>query len=299
VTLILTCISPLGIVHVSDSNLTYPDNSRAGVGKKLHKAKHLRMGVACAGVWDLNGAGTNMGKWLPDRIGKYEADGGTTVRGLAEYLSRSLESDLTPDEMRRGCWLHVAGYTPDGYDWHPEMYVVSNVKGIHKDGNYQLPGQLYFRPLVEEYRTPRSPTPDGRPPESNDPVGLWFNGFPAGRIAWNGVKQQLEDSLLPAIWNQRGWKFHEPRTLREQAVYLSLHLSVIAHLFQMSSYGGPIIGGRIQRMRIKPPVAPKRAATPPEPRNPIPPFSSILSSGYTGVSSGSSFVITSNKGTLG
>jgi hypothetical protein len=172
VTLILTSISPQGIVHVSDSNLTYPDDSHAGVGKKVHGAKHLRMGVACAGVWDLNGAGTNMGEWLPDCIGKYEADGGTTVRGLAEYLSRSLETDLTPDEMRRGCWLHVTGYTPDGDDWHPEMYVVSNVKGIRDDGEYQLPGLLNFLPLLEEYGTPRSSTPDGQPPKSNNPVGL-------------------------------------------------------------------------------------------------------------------------------
>ena len=48
-TLILTMISPLGIIHVSDSNLSYADGSRVGVRrkkpyKKLHKAIRRRLG---------------------------------------------------------------------------------------------------------------------------------------------------------------------------------------------------------------------------------------------------------------
>jgi hypothetical protein len=259
-------ISPLGIVHVSDSNLSYPDGSRVGMRKKkpykkLIKAERLPIGVACAGVWDLNGVQMEMSEWLRARIRRYETDGGTTVRGLADYLGRSLESDLTPDEMRRGSWLHVAGYTPEGDGWEPEMYVVSNVAGLDDCGNYLLPGKLWFRPLVEEYRNPRAPTPDGQPPVTDDPCGLWFNGFPAGRIAWEGARQQL-DAFLRAVWNQRCWNFHEPRTLCECATYLSLHLSVITHLFQMSDYRGPIIGGPTQSLLIPPP---RRAGRRPPP----------------------------------
>ena len=250
-TLILTMVGPPGIAHVSDSNLTYPDDSRAGVGKKLFKAERLRIGVACAGVYDVNGVG--MDKWLPPRIRKYEADGGTTVRGLADYLGRSLEADLTPDNMRRGSWLHVAGYTPDGHSWHPEMYVVSNVTDVDDSGNYLLPGKLWFRPLVEEYWTPRNPTPDGQPPKTDDPFGLWLNGFPDGRIAWAGLRDALTAFLKITVWSNRAWKFRQPHTLREHAIYLSLHLSVITHLFQISEYRGPIIGGRTQRRLIRPP----------------------------------------------
>jgi hypothetical protein len=249
VTLILTMVSPLGIVHVSDSNLSYPDGSRAGVGKKLFRAAGLRIGVACAGAFDVNGVG--MSEWLPPHIRQYETNGGTTVRGLADWLGRSLESDMTPDNMRGGSWLHVAGYTPDGDGWHPEMYVVSNVPHVGDRVNY-APGRLWFRPLEEEYWTSRNPTPDGQPPKTDNPVGLWFNGFPAGRIAWDGVRQQLDD-FLPAVWNQRCWKFRRPRTNREFATYLSLHLSVITHLFQISDYPGPPIGGRTQRLLITPP----------------------------------------------
>src|SRR5688572_26129749 len=124
-TLILTMLSRVGIVHVMDSNLSGPPAWPVLEGTKAFQCARLHAGVACGGAYGVNGA--PMDQWLPARISEYEASPSPTVVGLAGWLRRCLEAGMTTEEKKRSSFLHVAGYAEDADGWHPEMYIVTNV----------------------------------------------------------------------------------------------------------------------------------------------------------------------------
>ena len=238
---------PVGIVHVTDSNLS-DDRGYTDQGKKAFECDRLPAGVACAGAYSV--AGEPMDRWLTARISEYEADGLGTVAGLADWLRRCVEHSMTPDEKRAGCWLHVTGYARDRIGWHPEIYRITNVPGLDAEGDY-LPSEQVFRPLEEEYWTKGGATLQGRSLlASKHP--LFVDGFPDGRKAYGWLVDELEN-FLDSIWSRTDWQFRPPRTLTDCAIHLSLHLAVVDHLFRMSGYG-PIVGGPPQKVLIAPPA---------------------------------------------
>lgn len=245
-TLILTLITARGIVHMTDSNLSDDaGNVEPEQGQKAFRCARLPAGVACAGAFSV--AGERMDRWLSARISEYEASApGPSVGGLADWLRRCAEHHMSPEEKERGCWFHVAGYARDRVAWHPELYVISNVPGLDSEGNY-LPSEQVFRPLEEEYWTRGGSTLQGRSLLASQQP-LIINGFPEGRKAYGWLLDELE-TFLDLIWSREEWQFRPPRTLADSATYLSLHLAVVGHLFEMSGYGR-IVGGPTQTVLI-------------------------------------------------
>jgi hypothetical protein len=84
--------------------------------------------------------------------------------------------------------------------------------------------------------------------------GFWryFNGYPAGRIAYLGATQILQ-LFYNYVWNEPSWRFRRPASLQELAAFAKLELETINTLFTSSDYPSPCIGGTIQIEQIPPP----------------------------------------------
>ena len=65
-TLIVTHIDKLGIIHASDSNLTSSDDKLAGEGKKVFSIPKLNAGISIAGSYGVGNE--TMDIWLPKFI---------------------------------------------------------------------------------------------------------------------------------------------------------------------------------------------------------------------------------------
>jgi hypothetical protein len=248
-TLILTMVSPIGIAHISDSNLS--DRSMRTLpkpGAKVFASEPLHAGVAYAGTYSVNGV--SMDKWMPGRIREYERDASGTVAGLARWLRLSLDKCMTAEEKQSRCFVHVAGYLHEEGRWHPVVYVISNVIDVIHDGECQgeyLPAQPSYRPLVEEFWSDA----EKRAQFEAGMVITYVNGFAPGRMAYMKLLDGMQE-LFHWIWN-RGWKFRPPRNLEELATYVRLHLSIVSSLFEISDYPGRIIGGEPQIKLTAPP----------------------------------------------
>lgn len=81
----------------------------------------------------------------------------------------------------------------------------------------------------------------------------YFNGYAAGRIAYFGVSQLLNEFFAQA-WDNQAWKFKPPQTLKQQAVQLDLAIRAIGALFSSSDYAAPYIGGDVQTELVTPPA---------------------------------------------
>ncbi len=126
--LILTSISHLGIVHAADSNLTDELDQPAGEGQKVFELPYLRGGLSVAGCYSVGGVA--MDAWMAEAILDYEHQDNPTLRGFSDSLRGKLEKEMTPDEKCSGSIVHVAGLVVDADGEHPEFYLVSNVTGI-------------------------------------------------------------------------------------------------------------------------------------------------------------------------
>jgi hypothetical protein len=243
-TLIATVICNQGIIQASDSNLT---SSRGPVatGPKVFRLGFADGALALAGAYSV---GTeSMDNWLPGCIASYSASAAPSLSGFARHLAAQLESSPTPGDARL---FHIAGYTDDADGVHPEFYFVRNIGGINvTTGDYE--GVTSNYQVTEDFWTRDYP---------QAPAGMfaaggsqrYFNGYPAGRIAYLGAMQKLQE-FYEQVWHEPGWKFRRPESLDELAAFVQLELETINTLFTSSDYPSPYVGGGIQIEKIPAP----------------------------------------------
>jgi hypothetical protein len=146
--------------------------------------------------------------------------------------------------------IHVAGYTNDvGGTRHPEMWFVRNLN-MKRSGEYTDGGRFKVR---EDFwrRDYRNWVAAGR--TGVEPIQQhYFNGFDAGRVAYNAILQTLS-GFFEQVWAHPAWEFRRPQTLDELASFVRLDMHSVVTLFASSDYPVAVIGGRVQLRRIKPP----------------------------------------------
>ena len=134
-TLIVTVIGSLGILQVSDSNLTSRDSAGLdrpfGTGKKVYELGFCPGALALAGSYGIQG--TPMDSWMPNAINDYAANAlpSPHLEGFARYLGDRLTAEGTPGKTR--LLIHIAGYAyaGDARRSYPEMWFVRNAEGIN------------------------------------------------------------------------------------------------------------------------------------------------------------------------
>ncbi len=149
-------------------------------------------------------------------------------------------------------FVQLAGYVRDAAGYHPEFYFIRNIEdnlnpndgSYHKGPTFKVDEQLWGRDLKEQ-------EPRGNFLAGNT-AHLYVNGYPAGRIAYMTLMDQL-GAFLNSTWDNPGWKFRRPKTLSEQVDWINLQFQVIDTLFRSSDYPSQYIGGPVWTLGIPPP----------------------------------------------
>lgn len=247
-TLIATAISNLGIVHASDSNLT--SGSEPPVpGQKIFKLGFADAALGVAGRYSVGG--TRMDEWLPPAIAAYAA-GSPTLRGFAEYLRERLDSERTGDERAQATLFHIGGYVEVGGSAHPELVFVRNIKDIDEvSGDYVGISDKFE--VTEDFWCRDYANPEVRRALVAGKEQRYFNGFPAGRIAYLDFVKRF-NAFLGQVWAEETWKFRPPRDVDELAAFMELEVRAICTMFGSSDYDAAYIGGEIQIVKIPAPA---------------------------------------------
>lgn len=246
-TLIATAISQHGIVHASDSNLT-GGSEPAIPGQKLFKLKFADAALAVAGRFSVGG--TRMDVWLPSAISSY-ATGSPTLRGFAEYLRERLDDERTPDERARATLFHIAGYVEVGGSAHPELVFVRNFEDIDKVSGEYIRITDKFE-VTEDFWCRDYANPEVRSALAAGGEQRYFNGFPAGRIAYLDFVKRF-NNFLGQVWGEKTWKFRPPRNVDELGAFVELEVRAICTMFGSSDYDATYIGGDVQIEKIPAP----------------------------------------------
>jgi hypothetical protein len=238
--LIVTAITEMGILQVSDSNLTSVVDYRTSTGKKVFQLGFCPGALALSGSYSVGSA--RMDSWMPSAIETYAATTAPTLGDFAQYLRDRLTEE---GQGKVDLLIHIAGYAGDGGGTHPEMWFVRNFGGIDEVTGDYLDRADDFK-ISEDFwaRDYAAAREAGRQP--GGPFRQWyFNGFPSGRISYN-VLRQLLLGFFNLVWNHQDWRFRPPTTLEELALFMRLELNVVATLFNVSDYPAPFVGGEAQ-----------------------------------------------------
>ncbi len=243
--LIVTLIGEHGIVHASDSNLTANGCVPAGEGTKLFKIEGLPAALTVAGSYQVGGV--RMDQWMHSFL-EGTGSGQQSVSDFARTLRDQLESQMTEEEKKGGCIVHIAGYERDRAGWHPEFWFVRNVHGIDPlTGDYRDIGANFA--IGEEFWSKVGGTGFLR----EGKYQIYANGFPPGRAVFMGLQKPIVD-LLESVWfDLPQLKFRPPHTVEETGQLLKIHFAIISALFLVSDHKAPIIGGETQIHCIPPP----------------------------------------------
>jgi len=245
-TLIVTTVSHLGILQISDSNLTHEPGDLAGTGPKVFRLGFCPGALALAGSYDLNGVGMDI--WMPSTISQYASLASSSLEGFAQYLCTRLTAEAEPGET--ALLVQIAGYANNTSCSHPEMWFVRNFSGIDpstgeymgRSDNFTITEDFWHRDYLNDSAAGRIP-------------GGWyqrfyFNGLPEGRISFN-VFNDTYWRFLWTVWNQENWALHPPSDISQLALLMRHELSIIATLFEVS--GLHHVGGDIQVVEVSPP----------------------------------------------
>ena len=247
-TLIVTSISNLGIIQASDSNLTGTGGTTAG--PKVFPLGFTPAALSLAGTYSVGGV--PMDAWMPQCIADYGVMPGATLEGFADHLARRLTNEITDAERNNGSLIHIAGYFSEGGASHPAMHFVRNLARIDPtSGDYD--GVEHDFQVSEDFWGRDYLIQDTRDALARGGSQRYFNGTAAGRIAYFGVSQLLNEFFVQA-WDDQAWKFKPPQTLEQQAVQLDLAIRAIGALFSSSDYAAPYIGGDVQTELVTPPA---------------------------------------------
>ncbi len=246
-TLILTYINKSGIIHASDTNITYRSRisgQKTGVEQhsKLFKIDHLDAALTIAGSYTVGGQ--SMDKWMPLFI---QSQLGTTLSEFSHNLGNRLQSQMSTKEKSDGSFVHIAGYVKEVEESHPEFWFVRNIGGIDTNGYYKN-FQAEF--MVEEQLLGRDYSKyDLAKAFEQGGWHMYINGFPPGRIVYMQLIHQLNESFK-IIWNNPNWPFKPPSTLKETEAFVKLRMQFIATLFQSTKNDEQTIGGEIETLSI-------------------------------------------------
>ena len=248
VTLIGTAISNLGIVMASDSNLTSATGEYAGEAQKVFRVDRVAGVLAVAGTYSVGGR--LIDDWMPDAISTYCATTAPTMRGFAEFLRDQLAEDIEPAEHASGTLIHLAGYVEEGSEAHPEFWFVRNFTNIDPSSGAYV-GRGSFQ-ISEDFWTRDYMNPGVQDALEAGTEQRYFNGYPAGRIAYLGFMLRL-GHFLRQTWADPAWKFRAPRSVDELARFVDLEIRAIGAMFFSSDYAAPYIGGTVQIETIRAP----------------------------------------------
>ncbi len=251
-TLIITHINRHGIVHASDSNLTSSANKNAGQAQKTFDIPYLTAGLTVAGSYGVGAK--KMNDWMNDFIQRQEKTSGITLETFSHNLKNELESQMTPEQKKKGSITHIAGYVEKDGLYHPELWFVRNVHGMNPvTGEYEDIKQEFA--ITEDFWNRDYPYHNLKETFQN-PIyysrQIYVNGFTPGRIGFNVLQKELE-SFFMSIWRVRDWKFRSPKDIDETELLVKSYMDFIDLLFQMSDYPAKYIGGQTQTLKIKQP----------------------------------------------
>jgi len=241
-TLILTYISSLGIIHASDGNLTAADGSCAGEAAKVFPIRFLKAGLTIAGSYGVGGH--SMGQWIDSFVRGQEQAGCRSLNAFSSALAGTLETQMTQPQKAEGSMVQVAGYVQDSVGWHPEFWFIRNVYRMDpKTGEYsdirdtfQISEDFWARDWTQKNLAPFFQQGGHQ---------VYINGFTSGRISYIILESDMA-SFFEHVWSNRAWKFRRPASLQEIALIVDLYIRTIGVLFSMSDYSAPFIGGTPQ-----------------------------------------------------
>ena len=149
----------------------------------------------------------------------------------------------------------MAGYELDpSLGFHPVHWTLSNVPGLDNEGYYLPPAEEFeMQEHFWERDCQQKDSPTGFP-RGRDTYSWWVyaNGVEAGRIAYMGIRHQVE-VWLKSLWmrhGEPGWHFRPPKSLNESIKLVHLYMSLVNGLFEISDAPAPYVGGDIQIIGI-------------------------------------------------
>lgn len=247
VTLIVTAVSDLGILQISDSNLTHDDGALAGVGPKVFPLGFCPGALALAGSYGVNHV--SMDAWMPHVIDGYALSNAPSLEGFAQHLATRLMAETEPGET--ALMVQIAGYVSDTSGSHPEMWFVRNFGGIddatgaytERSDEFTVTEDFWRRDYVQDCAMGRVP--------GGSYLRWYFNGLPEGRISFNALNAMYW-TFLRSVWAQPAWALRPPQDISQLAVLMRHELRIIGSLFEVS--GLNYVGGDVQIEEVPPPA---------------------------------------------
>ena len=147
--------------------------------------------------------------------------------------------------------VHLAGYVGDSATYHPEFHHIRNVYAMDSAGGYTDIRHTFF--ATEDFWSRDCRHRSSQTGFIDDSYYVVYaNGFPEGRIAYMTALKPL-NQLFGTLWNQPGWHFRPPRSLKDTVCFVRLYMLIIHGLFEVSDHAAPYIGGDVQIVDIPPP----------------------------------------------
>lgn len=166
-TLIITEISPYGIVMAADTALTFHEMTPSGRirtrvltgARKLQYIPYLDAGISMWGTGRIRTISGDliMDIWLEDLIARYE--GVESLEAFAEVMVDELQRNMGRSDQPLG--FHLAGFCDKGNRKVPSFYHIRNCEGSYRDL------EIHDFVAVHEF---------GPGVEREEPVNLWYNG---------------------------------------------------------------------------------------------------------------------------
>jgi hypothetical protein len=245
-TLIVTYINKYGIVHASDSNLSYSNGLHAGESQKTFPIPHLESGLTVAGSYQVGG--NPMNRWLNSFIDHDMKSGNKSLELFSEKLRVKLEMEMNGGEKKSGCMIHVAGFAPGNNVKHPEFWFIRNIYGIdQKSGEYQEVRNQFVK--SEDFWVRNSKDLDLLNWLEGGGIQVYGNGFASGRIGFFSLLPHFNE-YFQTFWSNPNWKFRPPTSIKETEHIVKLYIQMVKTLFLVSDYPSPLIGGEIQTYLI-------------------------------------------------
>ncbi len=202
--LILTHLGKFGVIHASDSNLTYGNGEAAGQGQKTFPVTYLNAGLTVAGAYLVGGC--SMDRWMTDFITKQTLNA-ESLGVFASRLKDALEAEMSSSEKQSGSMVHVAGYVKDSTGQHPEFYHVRNIHQMTDTGDYEDIREEFQ--VSEDFWTRDCPKSNPIEAFESGAAQIYINGCPPGRTAYLGAMEQLKD-FFSQVWGRPEWMFRPP-----------------------------------------------------------------------------------------
>lgn len=276
-TILITHINRHGIVHGTDSHITYPDGSLySSKTKKLYEIPYLNAAVSVAGNWLINGsnASQEMHEWMADFIDSQKSVDRISLRLFAKNLAAAWKGSI-PAEFRRYLnWAHISGFVQHQNESHIQFWAVTNERP-HIPGRPDVDFDYVHHWEDFSTRDCRKDRNSGFKTDidiyrefENGAVSCvqYMNGTPQAKIAANNLlrlrfQQRLIGPIvydfvqrLPAIsgeartpipdLDQQVLQLHslsQPRDLEETEQLVRTSIEVIARLFELE--GRSEVGG--------------------------------------------------------